>query len=228
MELKKRKNLIFEIDENELKINKGNQNKNNNSKTNKNISITANNSKVKENIFKNLNIRLTENKRRMKNNQEKIINLFNSIKTREYIPKKSKMQRHNTEINFVKNGLNKIYTKSNIIRKHNNNNINSNKINIKTFNSGVLNLRTKIMKTSESMNDIKLGKNNKKSNIYVNKVKSTKNIYIPKKISFPLKYIQESKKKNESPIYRKKNMNNNKINEYYFFSSDKRVKIKNK
>ena len=109
MELKKRKNLIFEIDENELKINKGNQNKNNNSKTNKNISITANNSKVKENIFKNLNIRLTENKRRMKNNQEKIINLFNSIKTREYIPKKNKMQRHNTEINFVKNGLNKIY-----------------------------------------------------------------------------------------------------------------------
>ena len=87
------------------------------------------------------------------------------------------------------------------------------------------------MKTSESMNNIKLGKNflnNKKSNICVNKVKSTKNIYIPKKISFPLKYIQESKKKNESPIYRKKNMNNNKINEYYFFSSDKRVKIKNK
>ena len=76
------------------------------------------------------------------------------------------------------------------------------------------------MKTSESMNNIKLGKNflnNKKSNICVNKVKSTKNIY-----------IQESKKKNESPIYRKKNMNNNKINEYYFFSSDKRVKIKNK
>ena len=54
MELKKRKNLIFEIDENELKINKGNQNKNNNSKSiKKNISITANNSKEKENIFKN-------------------------------------------------------------------------------------------------------------------------------------------------------------------------------
>ena len=114
-----------------------------------------------------------------------------------------------------------MYIKSNIIRKHNN--INNNKC--------VLNLKTKIMKTSESMNNIKLGKNflnNKKSNICVNKVKSTKNIYIPKKISFPLKYIQESKKKNESPIYRKKNMNNNKINEYYFFSSDKRVKIKNK
>ena len=43
------------------------------------------------------------------------------------------------------------------------------------------------MKTSESMNNIKLGKNflnNKKSNIYVNKVKSTKNIYIPKKYLF--------------------------------------------
>ena len=97
------------------------------------------------------------------------------------------MQRYNTEINFVKNGLNKIYTKSNIIRKHNNNNINSNKINIKTFNSGVINLRTKIMKTSESINNIKLEKNflnNKKSNIYVNKVKSTKNIYISKKYLF--------------------------------------------
>ena len=45
----------------------------------------------------------------MKNNQEKIINLFNSIKAREYISKKCKIQRHNTEINFVKNGLNKIY-----------------------------------------------------------------------------------------------------------------------
>ena len=48
------------------------------------------------------------------------------------------------------------------------------------------------MKTSESMNNIKLGKNflnNKKSNICVNKVKSTKNIYIPKQISFPIKYI---------------------------------------
>ena len=43
------------------------------------------------------------------------------------------------------------------------------------------------MKTSESMNNIKLGKNflnNKKSNICVNKVKSTKNIYIPKKYLF--------------------------------------------
>ena len=45
----------------------------------------------------------------MKNNQEKIINLFNSIKEKENISKKCKIQRHNTEINFVKNGLNKIY-----------------------------------------------------------------------------------------------------------------------
>ena len=54
------------------------------------------------------------------------------------------------------------------------------------------------MKTSESMNNIKLRKNflnNKKSNIYVNKVKSTKNIYIyTKKNIFSSKIYSRIKK----------------------------------
>ena len=47
------------------------------------------------------------------------------------------------------------------------------------------------MKIYESMNNINFGKislNNKNQNIYVNKVKSLKNIYIPKKVAFAQKY----------------------------------------
>ena len=229
MKLKNRKNLIFEIDENEMIVNKRKQNKNNNPKiTKKNISTTTNNSKEKESIFKNLNIRLTENRKRMENSQEKIISLIDSIKRKGFNQKKSKMQRHNTEINFIKNGLNKIYTKSKVARRDNNNNKN----NLRIYNSSLFNSNKKIMKTSESMNNINFGKislnNNKNQNIYVNKVKSLKNIYIPKKVAFAQKYIKESKIKNESPIYRKKNMNNNKINEHYFFGSEKRIKAENR
>ena len=144
MKLKNRKNLIFEIDENEMIVNKRNQNKNNNPKIiKKNISTTTNNSKEKESIFKNLNIRLTENRKRMENSQEKIISLIDSIKRKGFNQKKSKMQRHNTEINFIKNGLNKIYTKSKVARRDNNNNKN----NLRIYNSSLFNSNKKIMKT---------------------------------------------------------------------------------
>ena len=232
MELKKRKNFIYEINENSKRINRENPNKNKNLKnTKKNISITTNNSKEKDNKFINLNIRLTENKNRIKNNLGEIKNLINFIKSRENNSQRNKIQRQYTanEKHFVKNGLNHIYTKTFVKNNHKNKNQN----NIRILNSNNLNPNKKSLQTSGSMNDIKKKKiylneiniySNKKPNIQVNRVNSTKNIYIPKKVSLSQKNIYEIKRNDESPIYHKKRMKNNNINEYYF-NSEKRNKI---
>ena len=117
---KTRKNYIFEINENDLYMkNKDNENKNNSSKTfKKNIWINTNNIIGKETIFNNINNIVTENKEKIKKNKREISDLIDLIKGREYNPK-NKMQRHNTtnEKNFVKNGLNQIYTKTLVINK---------------------------------------------------------------------------------------------------------------
>ena len=235
MELKKRKNIIYEINENAQRINRENPNKNKNLKNpKKNISITTYNSKEKDNRFSNLNIRLTESKNKIKNNLGEINNLINFIKSRENNSQRNKIQRQNTtnERHIVKNGLNHIYTKTFIKNNYKNKNQN----NIRILNSNILKENKKTLHTSESMtnttkkkiylNEMKLY-SNKKPNIQVNRVKSTKNIYVPKKVSLSQKNIYEIKRNNESPIYHKKRMENNKINEYYYFNSEKRNKIKN-
>ena len=235
MELKKKKNIIYEINENSKRINRENPNKNKNLKnTKKNISITTNNSKEKDNKLNklnNLNIRLTENKNRIKNNLGEIKNLINFIKSRENNSQRNKIQRQYTanEKHFVKNGLNHIYTKTFVKNNYKNKNQN----NIRILNSNILNPNKKSLQTSGSMNDIKKKKiylneiniySNKKPNIQVNRVNSTKNIYVPKKVSLSQKNIYEIKRNDESPIYHKKRMKNNNINEYYF-NSEKRNKI---
>ena len=235
MELNKRKNIIYEINENTQRTNRENKNKNKNLKnTKKNISITTSNSKEKDNRFSNLNIRLIESKNRIKNNLGEINNLINFIKSRENNSQRNKMQRQNTsnERHIVKNGLNHIYTKTFI----QNNYKNKNKNNIRILNTNIINSNKKTLHSSESMtntmkkkiylNEMKIY-SNQKPNIQVNRVKSTKNIYVPKKVSLSQKNIYEIKRNNESPVYHKKKMKNKKINEDYYFNSEKRNKIKN-
>ena len=234
---KTRKNYIFEINENDLYMkNKDNENKNNSSKTfKKNIWINTNNIIGKETIFNNINNIVTENKEKIKKNKREISDLIDLIKGREY-NHKNKMQRHNTtnEKNFVKNGLNQIYTKTLVINKSQNK---KNK-NTRIFNSNVLNSKKNILISTVDCYNIKTninhnGKNictfDEKPIIYFNKsksmkrinVKSANKIYKPKKASLPKKYIYDIKRKYESPIYHKKNTKYNKNNEYYFFTCDK-------
>ncbi len=233
MELNKRKNIIYEINENTQRTNRENKNKNlKNMK--KNISITTSNSKEKDNRFSNLNIRLIESKNRIKNNLGEINNLINFIKSRENNSQRNKIQRQNTsnERHIVKNGLNHIYTKTFI----QNNYKNKNKNNIRILNTNIINSNKKTLHSSESMtnttkkkiylNEMKIY-SNQKPNIQVNRVKSTKNIYVPKKVSLSQKNIYEIKRNNESPVYHKKKMKNKKINEDYYFNSEKRNKIRN-
>ena len=235
MELNKRKNIIYEINENTQRTNRENKNKNKNLKnTKKNISITTSNSKEKDNRFINLNIRLIESKNRIKNNLGEINNLINFIKSRENNSQRNKIQRQNTsnERHIVKNGLNHIYTKTFI----QNNYKNKNKNNIRILNTNIINSNKKTLHSSESMtnttkkkiylNEMKIY-SNQKPNIQVNRVKSTKNIYVPKKVSLSQKNIYEIKRNNESPVYHKKKMKNKKINEDYYFNSEKRNKIRN-
>ena len=234
---KTRKNYIFEINENDLYMkNKDNENKNNSSKTfKKNIWINTNNIIGKETIFNNINNIVTENKEKIKKNKREISDLIDLIKGREYNPK-NKMQKHNTtnEKNFVKNGLNQIYTKTLVINKSQNK---KNK-NTRIFNSNVLNSKKNILISTVDSYNIKTNINHNGKNIYTfdekpiiyfNKsksmkrinVKSANKIYKPKKASLPKKYIYDIKRKYESPIYHKKNTKYNKNNEYYFFTCDK-------
>ena len=237
MEMKKRKNYIFEMNDNDLNmIKKENENINNNSKAfKKNISISTHNIIGKQNIINNINSIVTENKEKIKQNKREISDLINLIKNRELSSKKNKMQRHNTtnEKNFVKNGLNQIYTKTLVINKEHNNKTKNKRI----FNSNILNSNKKILQSSESAFNIRTNMNEKDKNtytisekpiIYINKSKSMKRIesvnnkiYKPKKASLPKKYIYDTKRKYESPIYHKKNTKYRKINDYYFFKSEK-------
>ena len=230
MEKRKRKNYIFEINDNDFNINKDIDNKNKNKRNNnKYISFTKNNIEDNQNIINNLNNKLTENKEKIKQNQKELSHLINVIKNRELNSKKNKMIRHNTtnEKNFVKNGLNQIYTKTLVI----NNAYNKNKKNIRTFSSNIFNSNTKSSQASESMNNMKskISPNDRytyaniKPIIYNNKNKSMKkfdltprkNVYIPKKASLSQKYIYEYKNKEESPVYHKKNMKNNNLRMTY-------------
>ncbi len=164
MELNKRKNIIYEINENTQRTNREYKNKNKNLKnTKKNISITTSNSKEKDNRFSNLNIRLIESKNRIKNNLGEINNLINFIKSRENNSQRNKMQRQNTsnERHIVKNGLNHIYTKTFI----QNNYKNKNKNNIRILNTNIINSNKKTLHSSESMT------NTTKKKIYLNEIK---------------------------------------------------------
>ena len=258
MEIKRKKNLIFEINDNDLYKNRDCQisDKNRNTKNfKKNISITTNNSKEKDNIINKLNEKLTENKKKIKSNQEEITNLINLIKSRELNAKKYNAQRQYTvnEKNFVKNGLNQIYTKTLIKNNEHHKYINKRQNNIRVFDSNIFNKNKNPLKSSESVNNIqtKISLNerythtNKKPNFLIDTIKSTnnnnlksndfinantnsaKNIYMPKKATFPKKCIYNHKRNNESPIYLKKTLKNKKITEYYYFSGEKRNRIIN-
>ena len=234
---KTKKNYIFEIKENDLyKINKDSENKINNPKNfKKNIWINTSNIIGKETILNNINNIVTENKEKIKQNKREISDLINLIKGREY-NSKNKMQRHNTtnEKNFVKNGLNQIYTKTLVINKSHNKKNNNTRI----FNSNILNFKKNTLISTVDSYNIKTnnnlnGKNtytfDEKPIIYFNKSKSMKRIdvisdikiYKPKKASLPKKYIYDIKRKYESPIYHKKNTKYNKNNDYYIFTCNK-------
>jgi len=249
MEMKKRNNIIYEIKNSELYISKDSNNKNkyytkNNTKK---YSMTINNTNNKDNIIKNINNMVMENKKKIKKNQNEISDLISLIKTRENNTKKNRIQRQKTtnEKNFVKNGLNQIYTKTLVINNDHYypDNIQKNKNikNIKIFNSNFsITNNKRILQTCESVNNIRekisLNDNNKPI-IFVNKTKSmkrinTNNIYIPKKAIIPQRNIyelnEEKNERNRSPIYHKKYMKKNKMDEYHHcFSSTKKNEMAN-
>ena len=230
---KKRKNYILEINDNDLyMINKDNDNKNNNSKTfKKKISMITNYKTRNESLLNNLNNIVTENKEKIKQNKREISDLINLIKYREH---NSKNKMHNTanEKNFVKNGLNQIYTKTLVSNKSNN----KKKKNIRIFNSNFLNSKKNTLISSVDTYNARTNLNNNETNVYIidekpivyfNKSKSMKNIdvnykiYMQKKASLPKKYIFETKRIDESPVYHKKNIKYNKNNDYNFFTCNK-------
>ena len=247
--MKKRNNIIYEIKNSELYISKDSNNKNkyytkNNTKK---YSMTINNTNNKDNIIKNINNMVMENKKKIKKNQNEISDLISLIKTRENNTKKNRIQRQKTtnEKNFVKNGLNQIYTKTLVINNDHYypDNIQKNKNikNIKIFNSNFsITNNKRILQTCESVNNIRekisLNDNNKPI-IFVNKTKSmkrinTNNIYIPKKAIIPQRNIyelnEEKNERNGSPIYHKKYMKKNKMDEYHHcFSSTKKNEMAN-
>ena len=230
MEKRKRKNYIYEINDNDSNLNKEIENKNKNKRNNnKNIFFTNNIIEDKQNIINKLNNKLTENKEKIKQNQKELSHLINVIKNRELNSKKNKMIRHNTtnNKNFIKNGLNQIYTKTLAI----NNAYNKNKKNIRTFSPNIFNSNTKTLQDSESVNNIKpkislndrytytnikpIIYNNKNSSMKKFDLTPKKNVYIPKKVSLSQKYIYKYKNKEENPVYHKKNMKNNNLRMTY-------------
>ena len=247
--MKKRNNIIYEIKNSELYISKDSNNKNKyytKINTNK-YSMTINNTNDKDNIIKNINNIVMENKKKIKKNQNEISDLISLIKTRENNTKKNRIQRQKTtnEKNFVKNGLNQIYTKTLVINNDHYypDNIQKNKNikNIKIFNSNFsITNNKRILQTCGSVNNIRekisLNDNNKPI-IFVNKTKSmkrinTNNIYIPKKAIIPQRNIyelnEEKNERNGSPIYHKKYMKKNKLDEYHHcFSSTKKNEMTN-
>ena len=205
---KKRKNYILEINDNDLyMINKENENKNNNSKKfKKNISMITNYKIRNESILNNINNIVTENKEKIKQNKREISDLIALIKNREH-NSKNRMQRHNTanEKNFVKNGLNQIYTKTLVSNKSNN----KKKTNNRIFNSNFLNSEKNTLISSLDTYNAQTNLNHNEKNIYIidekpivyfNKSKSMKNIdvnykiYKPKKASLPKKSVKSRKK----------------------------------